>query len=202
MSAPLRVVLFGPESSGKSTLAAALAARYCAPCSSEYVREYWDACGGVITVADLDRIGRGQVVGEEQAAGLAIASAKSLVFHDTDLLTCLLWNDLLFPGACPPWVRVEAERRAQAMDLYLCCDTDMPWAPDPQRCFADPPGRANCRRVWREALVQRGVQWVEVNGDWAQREARAAAAVDALLQSEGACAGPFIAEPTRLLKSG
>lgn len=202
MSAPLRIVLFGPESTGKSTLAAALAARYCAPCSSEYVREYWDASGGVITGADLDRIGRGQVAGEEQAAGLAIASAKSLVFHDTDLLTCQLWNDLLFPGACPHWVRVEAERRAQAMDLYLCCDTDMPWAPDPQRCFADPQGRANCRRVWREALVQRGVQWVEVNGDWARREALAVAAVDALLQSGRACAGPFIAVPTRSLKSG
>lgn len=184
MSAPLRIVLFGPESTGKSTLAATLAARYRVPCSSEYVREYWDACGGVITGADLDRIGRGQVAGEEQAAELAIASAKPLVFHDTDLLTCLLWNDLLFPGACPPWVRVEAERRAQAMALYLCCDTDMPWEPDPQRCFSDPQDRANCRHVWREALIQRGVQWVEISGDWARRQTSAVEAVDALLLPE------------------
>jgi hypothetical protein len=43
---------------------------------------------------------------------------------------------------------------------------------------------------------------VEINGDWARREARAVAAVDALLQSDRACADPFIAVPTHLLKSG
>jgi nicotinamide riboside kinase len=183
MSKPLRIVLFGPESTGKSTLAVALAVRFGAPCSPEYVREYWDTHDGIITAADLDAIGSGQVAGEEKAIGTAAVTGSRLVFHDTDLLTCLLWNDLLFPGACPPWVRANAERSAREVDLYLYCDTDMPSAPDPQRCFPDPAGRALCRTLWRESLVRLGVHWVEVSGDWAQREARAAAAVDALLPS-------------------
>ena len=94
MRTPLRIVLFGPESTGKSTLAAALAARYRAPYSSEYVREYWDANDGVITAADLDAIGRGQVAAEEKAVCAATATGAQMVFHDTDLLTCLVWNDL------------------------------------------------------------------------------------------------------------
>ena len=182
MSAPLRIVLFGPESTGKSTLAERLAARFSAPWSPEYVREYWDTHGGVITAADLDAIGRGQVAGEERAVRLATASGAPVVFHDTDLLTCLIWDDLLFPGASPPWLRTEAERRARAMDLYLFCDTDMPWAADPQRCFPDAEGRAMCRRLWLETLERLGLRWVEVSGDWPQREMRAVAAVEAHLK--------------------
>jgi NadR type nicotinamide-nucleotide adenylyltransferase len=179
MRTPLRIVLFGPESTGKSTLAAALAARYRAPYSSEYVREYWDANDGVITAADLDAIGRGQVAAEEKAVCAATATGAQMVFHDTDLLTCLLWNDLLFPGACPPWVRVDAERRARTMDLYLYCDTDMSWIADSQRCFSDQADREMCRGLWRNTLDRLGLRWAEVSGDWAQREALAVSAVDA-----------------------
>ena len=112
MNAPLRIVLFGPESTGKSTLAERLAARFAAPWSAEYVREYWDTHGGVITAADLDAIARGQVAGEDEALRLAKAGGARVVLHDTDLLTCTVWDDLLFPGACPEWVRTEAARRA------------------------------------------------------------------------------------------
>jgi nicotinamide riboside kinase len=181
MNAPLRIVLFGPESTGKSTLAAALAARFSAPISPEYVRAYWNTHGGVITAANLDAIGHAQVAVEEEAASAATESGSRMVFHDTDLLTCLLWNDLLFPGACPPWIRVEAERRARAMDLYLYCEPDLPWAPDPQRCFPDPQGRAMCRSLWRETLDRLGLRWAEVTGQGAHREARAVRAVQALL---------------------
>lgn len=178
---PLRVVLFGPESTGKSTLAERLAARFAAPWSAEYVREYWDAHAGVITAADLDAIARGQIAGEEAAAARAEASGARVVFHDTDLLTCTLWDDLLFPGACPEWARPEAARRARATALYLFCDTDLPWSPDPQRCFPDEEGRAMCRRVFLEALERTGARWTRVWGGEPDREARAAAAVEMLL---------------------
>lgn len=179
---PLRVVLFGAESTGKSTLAERLAARFGAPWSAEYVREYWDAHGGVIGPADLDAIARGQVAGEDAAAARAEADGARVVLHDTDLLTCTLWDDLLFPGACPAWARPEAERRARATDLYLFCDTDLPWAPDPQRCFPDEAGRAMCRRVFLERLEATGARWARVYGaEFAAREARAAGAVELLL---------------------
>lgn len=178
---PRRVVLFGPESTGKSTLAARLAARFGAPWSAEYVREYWDTHGGVIGPGDLEAIARGQVEGEEDATSRAAASGASLVFYDTDLLTCTLWDDLLFPGACPEWARAEATRRARACDLYLFCDTDLPWSPDPQRCFPDEAGRAMCRRFFLEALERNGVRWARVYGAEGEREARAVLAVEGVL---------------------
>ena len=181
LSAPLRVVLFGAESTGKSTLAEGLAARFRAPWSPEYVREYWDSHDGVIAAADLDAIARGQRAGEDSARSRAEASGARVVFHDTDLLTCVLWDDLLFPGACPDWVRGEAAARARATDLFLFCDTDLPWAPDPQRCFPDEEGRAMCRRVFLAKLEATGARWTRVHGSTADREARAVAAVGLLL---------------------
>lgn len=180
-SMPLRVVLYGAESTGKSTLAERLAACFAAPWSAEYVREYWDSHDGVITAADLDAIARGQQAGEDSARARAEASGARVVFHDTDLLTCTIWDDLLFPGACPEWVRAEAAARARATDLFLFCDTDLPWAPDPQRCFPDEAGRAMCRRVFLERLEASGARWVRVYGGMAERESLAVASVAMLL---------------------
>ena len=172
-----RIAVFGPESTGKTTLAQRLAEHFGEPWSQEYVREYWDTHGGKIGPADLDAIGRGQVANEEAAA----ARAKRVVFCDTDLLTCVLWNDVLFPGACPDWVRREAEIRARRFSLYLFCDTDVSFAPDPQRCFPDEAGRALGRKIWREALAKRGRPCVEIRGDGSVREAAAIAAAVACL---------------------
>jgi nicotinamide riboside kinase len=67
--------------------------------------------------------------------------------------------------------------------LFLFCDTDAAWTPDPQRCFPDEAGRAMCRRLWREALSNRGISCVELRGDWAEREAAAIRAVAEFLKT-------------------
>ncbi len=172
-----RIAVFGTESTGKTTLAQRLAAYFSEPWSAEFVREFWDLRDGKITAADLGTIALGQIANEDAA----LAGARRAVFCDTELLTCTIWNDLLFPGACPAWVRAEADERARGYALYLLCDTDVPFAPDPQRCFPVETGRANARRVWREMLEKRGLPFVEIRGDWAQREAAAIAAVEAVL---------------------
>lgn len=179
MTAPLRIVVFGPESTGKTSLATQLAERYGEPWSSEYVRRYWEEHQGSIGPQDLDAIGRGQLQSEQAAA----QKARRLYLCDTDLLTCTLWNDLLFPGTCPAWVRSQAEEWARKTDLFLLCRTDIPFEPDPQRCFPDPAGRAMCMRLWRETLESRALPFVEIQGDWAQRGQQAAQAVEALLSS-------------------
>ena len=173
-----RIVIFGTESTGKSTLAERLAEHFGEPWSREYAREFWDAQDGRIAAEDLDAIGRGQIANEESAA----AQARRVVFSDTDLLTCTLWNDALFPGACPAWVREQAEVRARRVARYLLCDADVPFVVDPQRCFPDEASRARARNVWRDALVTRGLPFVEIRGAWAERERRAIAAVEEILR--------------------
>jgi HTH-type transcriptional repressor of NAD biosynthesis genes len=177
MSEPLRIAIFGAESTGKTALAAALANHFGEPWSPEFVREFWDSHGGTITAADLDAIARGQVANEDAAA----ARARRVVFHDTELLTCVLWDDLLFPEKCPPWVRAEAERRARRIALWLLCDTDLPWTPDPQRCFPDATGRIMCRQLWRDTLAQRALPLADITGTGPERTARAIATVERLL---------------------
>lgn len=175
--AVLRVALFGFESTGKSRLAEHLSAHFGEPWAPEFVRNFWDERAGLIKAEDLEAIARGQVALEDAAA----ARARRVVFCDTELITCTLWNDLLFPGACPPWVRSAAEERARTYALYLLCDADVPFAPDPQRCFPASSDRTRLAVKWREALAQRELPMVELRGSWAARQTAAVAAVSRLL---------------------
>jgi HTH-type transcriptional regulator, transcriptional repressor of NAD biosynthesis genes len=181
MSPVARIAVFGTESTGKSVLAEALARHHGEPWAPEYVREFWMARAGRIRGADLAAIARGQVAAEEEAA----SRTRRVVFCDTELLTNVLWADLLFPGCCPAWVREEAEVRARGYTLYLLCAADLPWSDDPQRCFPDAVARARHARRWRAELVRRGLPFVEITGEGEARVARAVAAVAAILETGG-----------------
>ncbi len=181
MSTVKRIVIFGTESTGKTTLAERLAVHFAEPWSPEFVREFWEVRGGEIKAGDLGTIALGQIANED----LALARARRVAFFDTDLLTCTLWDDLLFPGECPAWVRVEAEERARVHALYLLCAADVPFAVDPQRCFPDTASRAGAAQTWREALTRRNLPFVEIGGSWPERERAACAAVTAVLAAGG-----------------
>lgn len=169
-----RVAIFGTESTGKTTLAQKLADHFGEPWSPEFVREFWELREGTIVAGDLGTIALGQISNEDAA----IAKARRVVFCDTELLTNVLWADVLFPGRCPEWVRQEAEVRSREFSLYLLCDTDVAFEPDPQRCFPDETARNKNRDLWRHTLETRGLPFVEIRGDWATREATAIAAVE------------------------
>ena len=175
MTAPLRIAVYGPESTGKTELAGKLAAHFGAPLVAEYARERWDH-QGALTLEDMLPIAREQWRREDAAA----ATGARLVICDTDALTTVLWSDLLY-GTCPDDVRRGAEQRAKRYALYLLLDIDVPFAPDPQRCFPDPTDREKCMRIWRGALDRRHLSYELIQGDWAQREQRAIAAVGRVL---------------------
>jgi len=178
MKGPIkRIAIFGTESTGKTALAQKLATHFGEPWSAEFVREFWEMHAGKITADDLGTIALGQMANEDRA----VAKARRTVFFDTEMLTCVLWDDLLFPGKCPAWVREEAKGRSSEIALYLLCDTDVPFTPDPQRCYPDDAGRAMCRRLWRETLESRALPFADIRGDWVERERRAIAAVENVL---------------------
>lgn len=177
----IRIAVFGTESTGKTTLTERLAAHFHAPWSPEFVREFWEIKSGKIVGADLGTIALGQMANEDRAD----AAAQRVVFHDTELITNTLWADLLFPGECPDWIRVEAAARSGRYALYLLCGTDVPFEPDPQRCFPAASDREKAGRLWRETLKQRGLPFVEIRGGWAEREMAAIAAVEGILRRSG-----------------
>ena len=182
MSDPLRIAVYGPESTGKTQLAEKLAAHFRAPLVAEYARERWDQ-QGALGLEDMLPIAREQWRREDaaaQAAGpLSDDQSRGLVICDTDALTTMLWSDLLY-GTCPEELRRGAEKRCRNYALYLLLDIDVPFAPDPQRCFPDPADREKCMRIWRGALERRNLPFADIRGHWAAREAAALAAIQKL----------------------
>lgn len=175
----LRIALFGPECSGKSTLARKLAEHFNEPWAAEYVREFFDAHDGDIQARDLSAIARGQIANEE----MAVNRARRLCFCDTELITNTLWADLLFPGQCPAWIREAAEQRSRHYAIYLFCENDIDFVDDGQRCFLDEAGRRRGRDLWHAALTDRKLTFVEISGSLDERLARAIQSLECLLQS-------------------
>jgi NadR type nicotinamide-nucleotide adenylyltransferase len=169
----LRISLTGPESAGKSTLAAQLAAHYGTAFVPEYARQYLEANGAAYTLSDLEAIARGQLAAEAAAA----PHATQLLFCDTDLLVIKIWAENAF-GTCPTWVLAELARPRYALTLLLA--SDLPWAPDPLREHPDPAQRTYFYGLYKAELVQRGWPFAEISGPPAQRFAQACAAVESI----------------------
>lgn len=171
-----RVCVFGPESTGKSTLAADLAARFDTVHVAEWARTWLDPKGGQCEAADIPIIALGQRAAEEAMA----RQARRVLFCDTDALTTTLWSDWLF-GGCPEEVRQEA--RDRRYDLTLLLDIDVPWVDDSQRFLRDQRAEffARCER----ALAEHGRPTVVIRGGFDARLEAATAAVEALLRAPG-----------------
>jgi HTH-type transcriptional regulator, transcriptional repressor of NAD biosynthesis genes len=169
-----RICIFGPESTGKSTLAQNLASHYNTVWVSEYARGLLDFKGGWCDFEDIPKIAKGQIASEDALA----RQANRLLFCDTDLLTTTIWSDVLF-GECPQWIHDEANRRTY--DLYLLLDVDVPWVDDSQRFL--PHLREQFRDRCIQSLESRGRRFVVIRGSWAERFELSVAAVDGILHA-------------------
>ncbi len=180
------VTITGPESTGKSTLATALAGQYGAERSAEAARGYAHARAASLPPGtppsdllgrdDVEPIARAQLALEEEAAARAAATGRALVVRDTDLVSTVVYARQYY-GACPTWV-VDAARRRRA-DAYLLCDVDLPWVADEQR--DRPRGRAELREAFARALDEFGCEWTLIRGHGAARDHAARLVIDALL---------------------
>lgn len=166
-----RIAIVGPESTGKSTLAADLAAALGTRWVPEYARAYLDRLRRPYDAADVVRIGRGQLALEE---ALAPRTQRPLVC-DTNLLVVRIWMEHAY-GAADGWVAAACARRHY--DLWLLTDVDLPWSPDPQR--EHPHLRGYFFDWYHREVAARGDPWCVVRGNRPGRLARALAAVEAL----------------------
>ncbi|RYY85786.1 MAG: ATPase, partial [Chitinophagaceae bacterium] len=115
-----KIVIIGPESSGKSTLCKQLAAHYNTSWCPEYARTYLEVNGAAYEYGDLLRIAQGQLALEDWLAQEAI---EPYYFVDTNLYVLKVWYEVVF-GQCPPWILKQCA--AQQCDLYLLCTPDLP----------------------------------------------------------------------------
>lgn len=149
-----RICVLGGESSGKTTLTAALAAHFETYWVAEYGRELWESQDGVLAYDDLLKIGREQLKREAQAAG----QARRWLFCDTSPMTTYFYCVEMFGQAEPELARL-AEHR---YDLVLLCAPDFPFIQDGTR--RDEDFRARQHAWYQAELARRGIAWVEVAG--------------------------------------
>ncbi|MBK8740368.1 MAG: ATP-binding protein [Betaproteobacteria bacterium] len=167
---PKRICLFGPESTGKSTLAVQLACSTASRACPEYLLGYLEVAGSTGTATDVPWIARGQRAMEIACT----AQAGRIMICDTNLTTVGLWSDVLF-GATPGWIREAAIR--DTYDLWLLTDIDVPFEPDALR-FPDPARRAWFMDECRRTLDSLGVAPVLLRGGPATRLSAACEAID------------------------
>lgn len=169
------LVLTGPESAGKSWLGARLQQHFGGLLVGEYVRDFIDTEQRDTCLADIPTIARGQLALEDAAR----QQAPHLLILDTHLLSNMLWSQTLF-GSYPAWLEDELLQRPYHQHLLLSPE-GIDWHDDGQRCQPDLAERLrfydDCR-AWLRTHCQ---PFVEIGGDWAERERQAFSHTRALL---------------------
>ncbi|SIN74104.1 AAA family ATPase [Halodesulfovibrio marinisediminis] len=173
-SSPVRIVLTGSECTGKSTLGAMLAEHYGVPYVEEYLREYFIANDGVLTLEDAVPIAKGQLKAE-----LAVETQEPrFLLCDTNMLSSAVYNKYYY-GTNPEWI--ESALLQREYTLYLLCGVDIPWEDDGQR--DRPEEREYMQGLFQKELEDRNLAFVKIQGTRQERFARAVEAIDVILSA-------------------
>lgn len=183
-----KIVVIGPESTGKSTLCASLALHYDTAWCPEFAREYLLAYGTEYQYEDLLAIARGQLAMEDEYVIMAEQqwdaqqqkkTTEPLLFVDTDMYVMKVWSEFVF-NRCDPWILRQIVERDY--DLYLLCHTDLPWVKDELREYPDLKTREELFHIYQDILINQSVPWAAIRGTDDQRLEAAIRAVDGLLR--------------------
>jgi NadR type nicotinamide-nucleotide adenylyltransferase len=170
-----RVVIIGPESTGKSTLTRQLAAHFGTGYADEYAREYLEHLGRAYTQEDMLLIAKGQLLQEDKT----IAGAQNgIVFLDTDLHVIKVWSESKY-GTCDEEILKQIAVRHY--DLYILTHIDMPWQEDPLREHPEPEMREHFFNIYNDIVQESSTPFVVVNGNEEERLQAAIKAVETLL---------------------
>ena len=167
-----KIVVIGPESTGKSTLCAQLAEHYKTTWCPEFAREYLKETGGKYSYADLLNIARGQLELEDT---LLTEAKNGIYFIDTDMYVMKVWCEVAFEQ-CHTWILKQIALRQY--DFYFLCATDLPWVKDELREYPDLLFRKKLFLMYRDLLINCTSKWSEISGTDMQRLQMAVSILD------------------------
>jgi NadR type nicotinamide-nucleotide adenylyltransferase len=191
MKAIKKIVVIGPESTGKSTLCEKLAEYYNTLWVPEYAREYLEKNGTEYSYDDLLTIAKGQIKLEEdiicQLSGTGteqfskhITDTSPLIHHhlfiDTDMYVMKVWAEYVF-NKCHNWILNQIAVRKY--DLYLLCDVDLPWVEDALREYPDDKIRKKLFCFYKDLMVNQPTPWTIISGNYEERLRKAVKFIDA-----------------------
>ena len=173
----LKVVLFGPESKGKTTLSEQLARHYHTVWVPEYARDYlqdkWNNERKTCEPHDLLPIAAGQMALENKLA----KKATDILICDTDLLETKVYSEAYYIGDCDPIL--EKYALENTYDLYLLTYIDIPWEADDLR--DKPNEREKMFNYFKDTLEKYGKNFITLKGNKKQRLEKAINHIDTLL---------------------
>lgn len=176
----VKVVLFGPESTGKTTLANQLAFHYNTVWAPEYAREYlqnkWNTERKVCEQEDLLPIAIGQMKLENNLA----KKADRLLICDTDLLETKVYSEEYYGGYVDPLLDKAAKKNKY--DLYLLTNIDTPWEADDLR--DRPDQREEMFVAFETALKKYKKNYIVLSGSKTKRLRDARKAIDEILKKK------------------
>ncbi|WP_026754155.1 AAA family ATPase [Sediminibacter sp. Hel_I_10] len=175
----VKVVFFGPESTGKSLLSEALAAHYHTVFVPEYSRVYAEskvAQNKMLTKADVLDIAAGQMQNENAE----LKNANKLLICDTDLLETKVYSEYYYDGFCPSVLKRYAVENSY--DLYFLCYIDTHWEADGIR--DRPEHRLELFKRFEKALQTHNKPYVTLKGSFEEKRSTCIRHIDQLLKQK------------------
>ncbi len=156
----IKIALFGPESTGKTTLAIQLAEHFQTAWVPEYARDYlqekWDKTAQICDVNDMLPIAYGQTKLENDSLSIA----NKYLFCDTNLMVTKVFSEVYY-GFCAPLLDQAALEHEY--DLFFLTDIDVPWEKDDLR--DKPEGRESVFAVFKQTLIDTNKPFIQLSGD-------------------------------------
>ncbi len=176
----VKVVLFGPESTGKTTLSQQLARHYNTVWAPEYAREYlqdkWNNYRKTCEASDLIPIAEGQMKLENDLA----KKADKVLICDTDLLETKVYSQEYYGGFVDE--KLDNAAKENQYDLYLLTYIDTPWEADDLR--DRPNQRLEMFKAFEKALKDHNKNYIILKGDKKTRLQKAVKAIDKILENK------------------